>query len=201
MRTVLTRAERRELLRADLIDAAERRFIANGFHATSVDAIADEAGYTKGAVYSNFRSKDELFLAVYERRMLKGLEEAEALFAAEPDVFAAGARLADLVASRRGRQDGWLAVFFEFWAYALRHPEVRERFAAEHRRFTAPFAASLARLAEQTGHEPAEDPEKLAVAVNAMVLGLTLERLTQPDVVDEGLAGRMIRIAMEGGLR
>ena len=57
MKKRLTRAERRELTREGLISAAESLFVARGFHATSVDEIALEAGYTKGAVYSNFESK------------------------------------------------------------------------------------------------------------------------------------------------
>ena len=64
----LTRAERREQTRDDLIAAADRLFVEGGFHATSLDQIAAAAGYTKGAVYSNFASKEDLFFAVYERR-------------------------------------------------------------------------------------------------------------------------------------
>ena len=58
---VLSRTERQAETRRDLIDAAERRFTDQGFHATSIDAVAREAGYTKGAVYSNFASKETSF--------------------------------------------------------------------------------------------------------------------------------------------
>ena len=71
----LTRAERREQTRDDLIAAADRLFVEGGFHATSLDQIAAAAGYTKGAVYSNFASKEDLFFAVYERRA--GVAEAQ----------------------------------------------------------------------------------------------------------------------------
>src|SRR4029079_11737574 len=64
----LSRAERREQTRDDLIAAADRLFVEGGFHATSLDQIAAAAGFTKGAVYSNFASKEDLFFAVYERR-------------------------------------------------------------------------------------------------------------------------------------
>ena len=69
MRTAPTRADRRSETRAQLIAVAERRFTADGYHATSLDAVADDAGFTKGAVYSNFSSKEDLFFAVYERRV------------------------------------------------------------------------------------------------------------------------------------
>src|SRR4029077_18498595 len=65
----LSRAEQRDQTRARLLDAAEKVFVDHGFHAASVDQVAEEAGYSKGAVYSNFENKDELFLAVLERRV------------------------------------------------------------------------------------------------------------------------------------
>ena len=81
MRTALTRAERQARTREELVEAADRLFTKNGFHATSVDAVADDAGYTKGAVYSNFESKEDLFFAVYERRVDRRVADTEATLA------------------------------------------------------------------------------------------------------------------------
>ena len=90
-----------------------------------------------------------------------------------------------------------MAVFFEFWAHALRHPQLRERFAAQHRRVIDVLAAAMI----ESGQELPDDPYKLATARYAMQLGLQLERLTQPDVVDAGLGLRMGRLFTdEGGL-
>jgi AcrR family transcriptional regulator len=193
MPAVRTRAERQQQTRAELVDAAERLFSKQGFHATSLDAVAAEAGFTKGAVYSNFESKEDLFFAVYERRVDARVEEMETAIRA-----AATAREAlDGVmpgGARRGEaDDGWLAVFFEFWAHVLRHPELRERFARQHRRVIEPL----------TTIAPTEDPEesyRLATARFAMQLGLQLERLTQPDVVDTDLGRRMGLLFLEGDL-
>jgi AcrR family transcriptional regulator len=199
MQTVPTRAERQAQTRGDLVDAAERLFIRQGFHPTSVDAVAAEAGYTKGAVYSNFASKEELFLAVYERRVDARVAEMEALLETAPTVRG-GLEL--VVPGNRGRreaEDGWMAVFFEFWAHALRHPELRKRFAKQHRRVIEPLARAAMAMAEQSGEELPEDPRKLATARYAMQLGLQLERLTQPDVVDDELGLRMSRHWDEGG--
>src|SRR5687767_15759101 len=60
----LTREESKARTRADLLRAASRLFVRNGFVATSLADIAEEAGLTKGAVYSNFESKEDLFLAL-----------------------------------------------------------------------------------------------------------------------------------------
>ena len=201
MHTVPTRAERQAQTRGELVDAAERLFIRQGFHPTSVDAVAAEAGYTKGAVYSNFASKEDLFLAVYERRVDARVAEIEALLAQAPTVCEGLERVVPGNRGRRETDDGWMAVFFEFWAHALRHPELRERFAAQHRRVIEPLARAAMAMAEENGEDLGEDPRKLATARYAMQLGLQLERLTQPDVVDEELGLRMSRLFMDEGGR
>jgi AcrR family transcriptional regulator len=193
-----TREERKARTRRDLIDAAERLFVRDGFHATSVDLVADEAGYTKGAVYSNFASKEDLFLAVYQRRVDGAVADMEETLA-NGDPIAGMARLVDEATARRETDDGWLAVFFEFWAHVLRHPDLRERFAGEHARFLEPLVAATERAAAERGLQLPEQPRKLTTAWNAMQLGLLLERLTQPEVVDAGLAVRMMKLAFEAG--
>src|SRR4051812_50216679 len=84
MRTVQSRAERQAQTRSELIDAAEALFTAKGFQATSLDAVAEAAGYTKGAVYSNFASKEDVFFAVYERRVGRHLAPPGELFSQPP---------------------------------------------------------------------------------------------------------------------
>lgn len=188
----LTRAERREQTRQELVLAAEECFVTGGFHASSVEQVADRAGYTKGAVYSNFASKEDLFFAIYQRRVEQVLTEVV------PGLRQAGAEqafdwLATATVERRGRDDGWLAVFFEFWAHVLRHPELRERFAAIHARFLEPLAETVRQLAEDRGLALPTDVNagQVALAWNAMEIGLGLERLTQPQSVDGVLARRL----------
>src|SRR5512132_4585196 len=201
MKERLSRAERREQTHQDRLTAAESCFLSRGFHASSVDAVAERAGYTKGAVYSNFTSKEDLFFAVYERRVEQVLTEvvpgllqgsAEDAF----DQLAAGA------IQRRDPDDGWRAVFFEFWAHVLRHPELRERFAAIHARFLEPMAEGVRQLAADRGLTLPSDVTagQVAVAWNAMEVGLVLERLTQPQTVDVALARRMGRLLLDAVL-
>ena len=197
MRTTLTRADRQAQTRDELIAAADRMFTRTGFHATSVDAVADAAGYTKGAVYSNFESKEDLFFAVYERRVDRRVAEMEQTLASGETVYAGMERL--IAGLEHRHDDGWLAVFFEFWAHVLRHPELRERFAELHRRGIGPVVSALERAADERGERLPEDAPKLATARQAMLTGLQLERLTQPDLVDAGLAVRMLRLAMDEG--
>ena len=197
MRVAPTRAERQAHTRTQLVDAAERLFTAQGFHATSLDAVAAEAGFTKGAVYSNFASKEDLFFAVYERRVDARVAEVERIIEEAQTPRDGIERIIPGTRHRPETDDRWMAVFFEFWAHVLRHPELRERFAAQHRRIIDVLAAAMV----ESGEKMPDDPHKLATARYAMQLGLQLERLTQPDVVDAGLGLRMGRLLMdEGGL-
>jgi AcrR family transcriptional regulator len=200
MKKRLTRAERREMTREGLISAAESLFVARGFHATSVDEIALEAGYTKGAVYSNFESKEDLFFAVYERRAERVMAEYEGAVR-EGGVAGGSERLAEQAARRRGSDDGWLAVFFEFWAHVVRRPELRERFAKIHARVQEPIVVGIERLVEERGISLPFEARQYAVAAYVMTLGLSLERLTQPEVVDAMLGPRMVRLMFEDLMR
>jgi AcrR family transcriptional regulator len=199
MRTVttrpLSRAERRDRTAADLIAAADRFFVSQGFHATTVDQIAAAAGYTKGAVYSNFASKEDLFFAVYEQRSELSVAEVERLVG-ELGVPEAFHRLASDTTARRNRDDGWLAVYFEFWAHVLRHPPLRARFAAIHARWRQPLEAALERLMRERGGRPPFAATPMTVAMNALQVGLALEHLTDPDAVAADLGERISRLAL-----
>jgi AcrR family transcriptional regulator len=194
----LSRAEQRAQTRDRVVTAAGALFERQGFHATSVEQVATAAGYTKGAVYSNFASKEDLFLAVYERRVARAVAEMKSEIANAPDDAEALGELALAAARRAGTDsDGWLAAFFEFWAHAVRTPDLRERFAALHAKALEPPATALAAYAERRGIQLPDDPRKLTVAIHAVQLGLSLERLTSPELVDERLGWRMGRLFLD----
>jgi len=189
----MTRAEQQQRTREEVLAAADRLFVERGFHATSVDQIAQAAGYTKGAVYSNFAAKEDLFFAVYERRVERFAAAAGHLSEAA-DVDAAVREQVAAAAARRDHEDGWLAVFVEFWAHVLRHPEHRARFAELHGRAMEPFVAALDRLAAERGPVPGLDSRELATAMMGVSTALGLERLTRPDVVGPELAVKVNKL-------
>jgi len=195
MRT--TRAEQQQRTREAVLSAADRLFVERGFHATSVDQIAQAAGYTKGAVYSNFAAKEDLFFAVYERRMERAVLELERTLAASPDPAGWIESVIADTGRRRGRDDRWLSTFFEFWAHVVRRPALRKRFATIHARLEGPFVDALERHAEDHGAQPASDPRQVHLAMTAMTLGLTLERLVRPQVVDGDIATRIARLVLD----
>lgn len=198
-RARVTRAERQARTRQELIDAADRVFTERGFHGASLDLVSAEAGYTKGAVYSNFASKEDLFFAVYERRADRTLALVEGVFAEHASDPRQGAReVAEAMLARR--DPGWLAAFFEFWAHVLRHPELRARFAEVHRRVQQPLveAGRRAMDAEQIDLQGVIRSEEWTLAFVAMSNGIALEQLTDPKLKGGQLVVRMHDLVMEG---
>jgi AcrR family transcriptional regulator len=130
-----TPERRRELTRTALMDAAAEVFAQHGFHGASLEEIAETAGFTRGAIYKNFESKEELFLAVLDRR----IEQQLAQFSDVIESDGAGAAMdpARMAAAWRriGGGDVWLPLDLEFRLYAMRNPEVRARLAEHERAF------------------------------------------------------------------
>ena len=158
------------------------------FHASLVGDIAAAAGYTKGAVYSNFASKADVFFAVYDRRAQRGAAEMERVLAGDVregfDVLTRNAPAPPRTAGwRRASSSGPTSC-------------AARRCASASRRSTRAHAPIVAAL-ERSGAAPGEDLRRRVVAVYATQLGLSLERLTQPELVDDQLGVRMGRIFLE----
>lgn len=128
-----TRERRLEHTRSLLIDAAEEVFGEKGFVAATLDDIAHAAGYTKGAIYKHFSTKEDLFLAVSDRYWRRYFVNFTEVMAPATQV---GARELDEIAKRwsqlsRDRGAEHAALGHEFMLYLLRNPEARERVAAK----------------------------------------------------------------------
>ena len=189
--TRTTREERKAQTREELLAAGDRLFREHGFHGASLDQVAAAAGYTKGAVYSNFASKEDLVLAIYERRVERSREWVAGVLDEYGEEGPGEITRRNLATPDRG----WMAVFFEFWAHVLRNPEPRARFLALHRRAQEPLVAqSRARLA--AGGDV--DAEGWTLANFAMVNGLQLEQLTDPGLDAAPLAVAMFEAAARG---
>ncbi len=193
-RTTSTREEQREQTRERLIEAADELFRHDGFHPTTLDRIADSAGYTKGAVYSNFESKEDLFFAVYERRADAVVAAAEQALAT-PEPVDAIRRAVDAADVSRRRGDGWMPVLFEFWAHVLRHPEHKARFISTHKRVIDPFVEPFGQILARSG-APDLDPAQVALAAHSMQLGIQLELLTGTGELDDRLHSRLFLTAL-----
>src|SRR5207302_10703785 len=118
----LTREEKKAQTRERLIEAGAKVFAAKGFAATSLDEVADAAGLTKGAVYSNFDNKEDLVRAVLEmnQRRMNSISDAAGDGPLEQQMAKAGQLFGDVIAEERA---GFL-LLIEFIAYVLRNPDL-----------------------------------------------------------------------------
>jgi AcrR family transcriptional regulator len=179
-----TRAERAALTRRELLAVAERRFFRDGYHGTTIDDIADEAGYTKGAVYSTFKSKGGLFLALFDEVVDRRVEELRQVLNAHDDdeakLAALGAQPAD------GGRSQFLLLTIEFWVHAARDPALLDAFSQGYRRLRT-------KLAEIAPAGAPFDDERWAIIALAVSNGLALERLIDPDGVPNDLMASVQR--------
>jgi AcrR family transcriptional regulator len=195
----MTREERRAATRTELLDAAARVFARRGFHNASVNEVAAEAGYTSGAVYSQFESKDDLFLAAFEHDVARYVKEATEAWESGDESPAGRTRA---IAKRwmeilRARPEMWMLVI-EYWAYAVRDPKQREQFAERFGAFRDTTTRMIEEEQRRGGWDLAEAPEDLALGINALVYGFALQYLAAPDEMDDELLGRIANVTFLG---
>jgi len=190
----MTRADRKAQTRDELVRAAGAVFAERGFHAARLEDVADDAGYSTGAIYSNFAGKEELFLAVLERQFAAHVRDLRAAVEPEtaPEERLAAAALQWLDEQRRGPRA--FLLFIETLAYAVRNPRFRRRFV---NRFRA-MREATADLIAQADVELKLPPEELAVIANALTNGMALERLADPAGVPDELYGKALELLYEG---
>jgi AcrR family transcriptional regulator len=199
-----TQKERREETREQLLAAAARVFATRGFHATSLDAVAEEAGFSRGAVYYNFADKDELFLVMLERRCAERAQDLRDLFVAgaEPD-SAETNRLAQLAAAHAfdamtGDRE-WLALYLEFLAHAARDDAFRRAFAARTKAMRSTLESVVADRAQGVEHAIGMAPADLALAIDALGTGLAAEHMLHGDeAVPPDLFAKTLALLVDG---
>ena len=183
----LSRLERRAQTVLDLAAAADAEFSTRGYHAVTVDAIAERAGYTRGAVYGNFPAgKPDLFLHVCEARAGRYVDEINAALAT-----ADGTAIADVyldVRSRARATPGWGRALGEFGLVAADDDDLRARFGALRRATIERVRSGL----EALGPEAAFDAREMATVVVALEAGLDLLRWLDADLVADDLEFRVV---------
>jgi AcrR family transcriptional regulator len=187
--TRLTRAESQARTRTQLLVTARELFLRDGYLATSLDKVADAAGFSKGAVYSNFRNKDQLCLAVLDEIRAERAAEVTALLTA-PTVEGRLRRF-EQWAERVIGDPQWTALEFEFAVQARRDPALRQELAnrlagvGEVMRSAVVNLTSTATSATGPGRadgrgEPPMAVDEAAVALLCLGVGLGLFRSIDP---------------------
>src|SRR3954451_20047554 len=177
----MTREERRAHTRSSLMAAAGRGFSSQGLQRASIDQVAEEAGFTKGAFYANFASKEELFLAMLEERFAGRLAEIE---------DQAGA---DVTRYLRADPE-WERLFFEFAAYSARNEEFRGELVARYRTLREALVAGFGRWCEEHGVEPPLPLDRIVLMTCAMANGFALEQMLEPDAVADDVYASLLDV-------
>ncbi|HTT87529.1 MAG TPA: TetR/AcrR family transcriptional regulator [Acidimicrobiales bacterium] len=194
----LTPERRRQQTREYLLRAAAEVLARRGFHGASLDEVAATAGYTKGAVYSNFKNKEDLFLALLEAIQQREMDQVEATIDAS-DV-PPEARLGDFVSLfRRQSQDlgeNWDVLYQEFALYAMRNDAAREK-------LTELDAAAIDRVglliaAEGDWRRPEASTRHLARMIVALFHGVGLMRALDPGTVDDAFLESVMAFLARG---
>ncbi len=197
----MTREQSKANTRERLLAAARSAFASSGFHGASVEEIASSAGFSTGALYSNFDGKEDLFLVLMEREIdehAREISEAVRERASVTERATGGARQWMTMIER---EPELLLLFMEFWAYGVRdanvRPKVAERFAQ--------MRSLLTRLIEdgvrEFDLELAIPAPQLAVAIDALADGIARQKLADPSAVPDDLMGRVLSLLFAAATR
>lgn len=192
-----TRTERQARTRTELLATAATVFAQRGYEGASVEEIAERAGYSHGAVYSNFAGKADLFLAVFEEYMAgRARELAETQVGLDEDT--------PLELRARALADQWMERFdadresfllhMEFIAHAGREPDLAERFGTRSAALREAIATYISDYQEQEGVEASLSPADLALVLRSLGIGLALEALVSPTAVRKDVYGDFVEL-------
>jgi len=190
----LSREEAKAQTRQALLEAAAEVFAAGGFNGASIDAVAEAAGDTKGAVYAHFRSKDDLFLALLDQNLsgepplpwVSRLEQGESV---ESMADMIEEQLSQVFAEYRN----WSILTLEFLLHAVRNEDVLEKLVGTMEQARQEYVGSLKKHYSAAGTEPPDDLRKPATAFMALENGLSIQALVEPKSIEGGVYTRALK--------
>jgi AcrR family transcriptional regulator len=194
----LTRSEQREVTRQRLIEAAGRVFSRVGFEAAPIDLIADEAGFSRGAFYSNFESKDEMFLELISRHLdaeIETLSHALDCIKSAQDLTPAIERRYRVL----GQDDSWCLLTTEFQLYAMRGGVKADQFGQLYESYRQRLGELIATHFDRLGIESSLTPYEFGVAQIALSHGLALQRAANRTLKDT-LPARALATFVRGAI-
>jgi AcrR family transcriptional regulator len=184
----LKRSESHAQTRERLLVAARQVFARHGFGGASVDMIAAEAGYSKGAIYSNFETKEAILFELLERYAEEQIADFNAIMQLAPEATRDASK--NWFETMNADMD-WDVVTMELQLHARRNPEFAERFYALEERLTSFYAGFIAERFARAGRKPPLDARSLSLALRTLACGLNL-KIPRPPSGRANEAGRII---------
>jgi AcrR family transcriptional regulator len=197
----MTRQQGRANTRERLLRAARSVFARRGFHGASVEEIASEAGFSTGALYSNFTGKEDLFLVLMEREIEEHAREISDAVGARASMSERATGGARQWMRMIQREPEVLLLFMEFWAYGVRDARVRPKVAARFAQVRELLTRLIADGVREFDLELDIPAEQLAVAIDALADGIARQKLADPDAVPDELMGRVLSLLFAGATR
>lgn len=195
----LTRADAKARTRERLLDAAARVFAQKGFAGASVEEIGETAGYSFGAVYSNFENKEQLFLELMSSRIA---DVVRSVTASVHESSTGGeeslVRLSRLLVEIADNNPELALLQAEFWLYAVRHPEAMDALAASTREQLEALEDLVAPSMQRLGVPPEVTPTTVTTLVLGLFHGLVRHRRIDPDAVPDDLVAQGVRWLFTG---
>ncbi len=189
------RSARKAQTRTRLLAAAAAVYARSGVGGATLDEVAAEAGYTKGAVYSHFGSKENLLLALLEEHLASQIAEQIELFDRDRVTWERPVAGSARWIEQLDEDPDPFRLFVELWVYAQRDERLRSRLAGGLEALRATFARFAAASAADTGAgPPAGSAERFATAVLALGIGVPMVRLIEPEAVPVSLMGGVVSV-------
>ncbi len=197
----MTREQSRANTRERLLRAARTVFARNGFHGASVEEIASEAGFSTGALYSNFSGKEDLFLVLMEREINEYAREIASAVSARASIAERATGGARQWMAMIEREPDVLLLFMEFWAYGVRDAKVRPKVAAQFAQVRELLTRLIADGVREFDLDLDIPAEQLAVAIDALADGIARQKLADPDAVPDELMGSVLSLLFAAATR
>jgi AcrR family transcriptional regulator len=181
------------------VEAAARVFAERGFRAASVDEIARQAGFSKGAVYWHFDSKEDLFFALLEERLDGPLRQAIESFESAPAEQDMSLTADDVFAFLVEQHRDLVLLEHEYWSLAVRDPRLRARYVERQAAFRKAYARAIEARLEHRGEPPPDIPaEEIAAALIGAIQGMALEKLVDPGAIPRHLPSELHALVYAG---
>jgi AcrR family transcriptional regulator len=180
------RSRRRAQTRARLLEAAARVYARRGFDAATLDEVADEAGFTKGAVYDHFGSKENLLFALLDEHLSAQIAEQRALFDPSKETAERPRAGADRWMQTLDEDPDAFRLFVEAWVHSQRDEELSSRVAAGMEAWRATFRSFGAQRDRGVSTTLLDQVANVMLGLGA---GLGMVRLTDPDSISPRLLG------------
>ena len=178
--------------------SAARVFSRRGLERASVDEIAEDAGFTKGAFYANFASKEEIFLAMLDERFAERLAEIERISTGDAEPQEQARRVGSGFGDYLRADPEWQRLFFEFAAYAARDERFRAELVKRYRLLQERIADVYRRGLDRHGLKSPIPVEHVAAMTFAMANGAAFEMLLDPEALPEDAFGTMLSAFFAG---